>query len=183
MKSTVGLLLLLRSSNSGLRFVRISVCWMVIASKGRRNCFYERSSLRCYYLLCISRRLLMPRQSQATSSMIRGTKALYFAEVCQYRARATIHPIKGITGVWLPMGLQKLPNRQLRYSKHDLHTQLLDCCYSLTSTFCAHSGYAGSTGTSQVSSGPVEAISSTLFCKVIQQHWQSVIKKYHRQMI
>lgn len=119
----------------------------------------------------------MPRQSQATSSMIRGTKVLYFAEVCQYRARATIHPIKGITRVWLPMGLQKLPNRQLRYSKHDLHTQLLDCCYSLTSTFCAHSGYAGSAGTSQVSSGPVEAISSTLFCKVIQQHWQSVITK------
>lgn len=75
-------------------------------------------SLQSCYLLCIKGMLLMPRQSRRASSARRGTKVLYFAEVCQDRASGTIHPIKGITGVRLPVGPQKLPNRQLRNSKH-----------------------------------------------------------------
>lgn len=72
----------------------------VIASKrGRRNSHFSVDYLDLYYLLCRRGWLLMPRQSRAVSSLRTGTKVLYFAEVCQYRASGTIHTVKGITGV------------------------------------------------------------------------------------
>lgn len=71
------------------------------------------------------------------------------------------------------MGLQKLPNRRLRYSKQDLRVQLLGCYCVLTSTFWAHSGYAGSTGTSQLDA--VEAIASNIVFESLVNNIQSQI--------
>lgn len=61
----------------------------------------------------------MPRESRVVPSMMWGTKVLYLAEVSQYGAGGTIHPIKSIAGVWLPAGSQELPERQMLNSNND----------------------------------------------------------------
>lgn len=60
--------------------------------------------IRNLYLLCIRMWFFMPRRCRVVSSKTRGTKVLYLAKVSQYGAGGTIHPIKAVTGVWLPTG-------------------------------------------------------------------------------
>lgn len=79
---------------------------------------YSRSPLWSY-LLRVRLRLLVPWRGRVAPSKTRGTKVLYLAQVSQYGAGGAIHPIKGITGVWLPKGPQKLPERQILNQNND----------------------------------------------------------------
>lgn len=51
------------------------------------------------YLLCVGARPLVPRRGTLAPSKRRGTKVLDLAEVGQYGAGGTIHPVKGIAEV------------------------------------------------------------------------------------
>lgn len=64
------------------------------------------------YLLCVGARYPVPRQCGVVSSGTRGTEVFCLAEVGQYGAGGTVHPVKCIAGVRLPAGPQKLESVQ-----------------------------------------------------------------------
>lgn len=66
-------------------------------------------ALKWLYLLCGGIGSVVPHGAFSTPSRSRGTEVLDLAEVGQDGAGATVHPVKGIAGVCLPVGLQKLP--------------------------------------------------------------------------
>lgn len=56
--------------------------------------------------------LLVPWEAGVVPSRTGRAKVLNLTEIRQYGAGGTIHPVKSIAGVWLPMGLQELPQRR-----------------------------------------------------------------------
>lgn len=83
---------------------------------------HSKYSLLWSYLLWVRVRFLVPGWGRGASSETRRAKVLYLAKVSQYGASGTIHPVKRITGVWLPTGLQKLPKRLvLNLNNDDLY--------------------------------------------------------------
>lgn len=110
MKFMAGLVWLPMAWYSGLRVVRISACrWSSVEVNWYAQRFGE--TLRWRYLLWVGGTPLVPCRAGFTPSRSGGTKALDLAEVGQYGTGAAIHTIKGIAGVWLPMGLEKLAGK------------------------------------------------------------------------